>query len=245
MTTIIDFLELLNCYPNIATHSSMTCCQNNINPYQQYLTAMKLLNDQSIVNKNNALKFLEAAAPFSDQAAYELAGIQATGIYFNGVIEQKIDAKDPNRAFYWCTIAANNGWLPAQTLLATFYSNGIGVTHNREKAIVWFALAASKGDPDALYVMANIYHYGTDTIAIDEKQAIYYYTESYKGGQIDATFVLAGFYERGNGVDKNISQARYLYSIVAEKGYTEAREKMDECTELLNSRDAINFYCLI
>ena len=207
---------------------TLTNFQDKINPYLQYATAIRLLNDQSVTNKSQAIILLETVAPSNNEAAYNLAHILASGYYLNRT-KQIIDQIDPDRAFYWCKMAADNYYPNALTLLASFYSNGFGVEMDQEMAIELYKIAASRGELDALYIMGCIFHYGSGRIAVDKKKAVTYYTESFRGGHLEATFVLADFYQRGDTVEQDNFKAFCLYRAAARKGHVSAQQKLDEC----------------
>ena len=54
------------------------------------------------------------------------------------------EKKDEAAAFAWCKKAADQGFGPAETQLATMYERGEGVQADSEQALVWSTLAAKQ-----------------------------------------------------------------------------------------------------
>jgi len=57
--------------------------------------------------------------------------------------------KDMEKAIYWCTKAAEQGYTNAQDFLGMCFEQGDGVPKDMEKAIYWYTKAAKQGYKDA------------------------------------------------------------------------------------------------
>jgi len=78
-----------------------------------------------------------------------------------------------------------------------------------EKAAkIWHSLA-QKGNPDAQFNLAMIYHSGAAGM-LDEKQAVKWYQKAAANGHVKAQEYLAvGYREGWFGLDKDLSQAEF------------------------------------
>ncbi len=90
-------------------------------------------------------------------------------------------AKDPTKAVYWYTRAAEQGIAPAQLNLGLMYLRGEGVKADMNQGRAWLEKAAHLGDNRASYALAMI----------DEKQQRYvdaykWYDLSSRDGMLDS-----------------------------------------------------------
>ena len=65
--------------------------------------------------------------------------------------------------------SAINGYAKAQTLLASMYAKGEGVTHDDVLAYVWSSLAASNGEQDAKQLQDSV---ALSTVLRDEAERL-------------------------------------------------------------------------
>lgn len=87
---------------------------------------------------------------------------------------------------------AEKGDADAQAIIGESYLNGRGVEQSESKAIEYFEKAATKGNPTALYHLANFYFYGNSPIIGKfPKKALDYYTQAATKGNVDAQKQLA------------------------------------------------------
>jgi hypothetical protein len=69
-------------------------------------------------------------------------------------------SKDHKTEFKWYSLAAKQGFSPAQFNLGIMYTNGEGVQESSTNATFWFAEAAKQGDLAATYFLAEAYEKG-------------------------------------------------------------------------------------
>ena len=80
---------------------------------------------------------------------------------------------DSNKAIYWYTKAAEQGYANAQCALSYFYNNGKIVTRNYEKSFYWAKKAADQGSSQGFYLLGHSYAYGQG-VEKDMQKAIYW-----------------------------------------------------------------------
>ena len=69
--------------------------------------------------------------------------------------------QDKQKAFYWYTKAAEQGYLYAQYNLANmYYEKGNGTKQDKQKAFYWYTKAAEQGYAEAQYNLAIMYYQG-------------------------------------------------------------------------------------
>ena len=64
-------------------------------------------------------------------------------------------------AFEWCLVAAEQGYVPAQSLVAEMYYWGKKIGKDLKKALFWAEKAAEQNDIKGLRVLADLYYSGT------------------------------------------------------------------------------------
>ncbi len=116
------------------------------------------------------------------------------------------------KAIYWLTKAAEQGYTPAQSNLGLcykkLYSDGTG----GKQAAYWLTKAAEKGDMVAQYELGDCYEYAFCINNKDMNQALYWYRKAADQGYVLAFVKVAVFYEFGHGgVAKDSKQAKYWY----------------------------------
>jgi TPR repeat protein len=70
------------------------------------------------------------------------------------------------------------------------YLRGIGVPHDVAQARHWYELAAAQGQPNATFILGQIYWNG-DGVARDQSKAAELWKAAYRGGRVDAAPLLA------------------------------------------------------
>ena len=76
----------------------------------------------------------------------------------------KDDRWNHKTAVKWYTLAAEQGYAPAQNSLGFMYNNGIGVPLNEKTALKWNRLAAEQGHAGAQYNLGVMYGMGKGVI---------------------------------------------------------------------------------
>lgn len=120
-------------------------------------------------------------------------------------------ATDTAKAKEWMEKASAQNYLPAMHRLAEFYYSGQGGPPDYEKALDWFVRAAEHGDLDAAYMAGFMYENGRGVKA-DSRKAIEWYLKCHKNPK--AIYAVAGFYEKGKVVKRDILMAHKLYRVV-------------------------------
>ena len=65
--------------------------------------------------------------------------------------------KITKKLFFWFSLAAEKGHLPAQNYLGAMYSDGRGVGQDFEEAFIWLSIAAKQNHPNAQCRLALMY----------------------------------------------------------------------------------------
>lgn len=111
--------------------------------------------------------------------------------------------------------AANHGHLGACFELSQRYLTSIyrGLQSNEAEGIRWLRYAADRGHSQALFRLGEAYNYGSYGLPRDTRMA----ASLYKRSTFPETYAhLAYLYHRGDGVPKDLAEARRLY-IMADK----------------------------
>lgn len=97
--------------------------------------------------------------------------------------------EDLRTAFYWCSLAAQQGHAAAQCWLGNAWAIGQGTTVDHIQAVLWYRTAAEQGHAKAQYSLGNCYFYGQG-VAHDMQQAEYWYRLSAAQGDDEAIAAL-------------------------------------------------------
>jgi len=119
----------------------------------------------------------------------------------------KLFERDEYKAVLWFTLAAQQGYAPAQYNLAECYYNGKGVNKEIDKQHQYFRRAT----PDEL------------------GQAYIWYSKAAEQGHIVAQYNLARLYYSGEGVERDISEAIEWCFKAAEQGFVAAQYSLALC----------------
>jgi len=123
--------------------------------------------------------------------------------------------QDDTQAAYWWRRAAESSRLDfdSEANLGRSYELGRGVAQDYTQAFFWYQKAASMS-PLAKQGLARLYAEGLGTQK-NSPQALAIYNDLARGGWQDAQRHLAGMYERGEGVTKNLVIACAWYTLLA------------------------------
>jgi TPR repeat protein len=139
---------------------------------------------------------------------------------------------DDDRAVEWFRKSAEQGNAQAQNSLGVMYAEGRGVQRDRTEAVDWYRKAAKQGLPEALYNVAIAYYNGEgeehntamactwmkiaqrkgDT---DAAEALKHIEEELNQRLGRCKFDLAGLYEKGDEVPRDLPEAVALYKEAA------------------------------
>ena len=138
-------------------------------------------------------------------ARFKMAGFYARG---EGVAQDLVEAAK------WLTLAAEQGYAPAQNNLAVCYSTGAGVPKDQAKAIEWIRKSAEQGYARAQCYLGLSYAKG-EGVPRDQTQALDWFRKSAAQGFPDALNHLGYCHSQGRGVPKDEAEAFACWSIAA------------------------------
>jgi TPR repeat protein len=115
------------------------------------------------------------------------------------------------------TIAQEETQAPAETTAADDFQVGMDAYNRGDlpAAMQSFRKAAEAGSADAQAWMGLILDYSEN-----DEEAVAYYRASAEQGHVDGIAGLAEMYAKGDGVAKDLDEARNLFAKAAEKGHT-------------------------
>lgn len=120
-------------------------------------------------------------------------------------------------AFEWAKQSADTGFPPGCFELGNCYENGIGVPCDLEQARYLYVLAVEGGFGFAACHLANLYHSGRFGQR-DTHLALHYANLGYQLKDAMAPLLIATWFENGDGVIRNESEAVLWYTRAAELG---------------------------
>ena len=138
-------------------------------------------------------------------ARFKMAGFYARG---EGVAQDLVEAAK------WLTLAAEQGYAPAQNNLAVCYSTGAGVPKDQAKAIAWIRKSAEQGYARAQCYLGLSYAKG-EGLPRDQTQALDWFRKSAAQGFPDALNHLGYCHSQGRGVPKDEAEAFACWAIAA------------------------------
>ncbi|HBB8540887.1 TPA: sel1 repeat family protein, partial [Escherichia coli] len=118
--------------------------------------------------------------------------------------------QDQEKALYWFTKAAKNGADGAGDAmyeLGKYYLTNNDDPENNAEAIQWLTGAAQRGRIEAIFLLAEMYLYGTKDIAKDENHALHWYEKATRLGSTEAQHQTAAMYAQGTGTKIDNKQA--------------------------------------
>ncbi|MCU7809333.1 MAG: sel1 repeat family protein [Candidatus Thiodiazotropha sp. (ex Semelilucina semeliformis)] len=128
-------------------------------------------------------------------------------------------------AMEWGKKAANQGFAPGYFEIGSCYEHGVGVEVDHKKATEYYEESASAGYGFAATQLAAKLHDGGLGDKHIEK-ALMYAQLGYKYGDATAPLILGGWYENGDGIEKNESAAVMWYERGSELGSFLASERL-------------------
>ena len=112
---------------------------------------------------------------------------------------------------------AEGGNAPAQVKLGNMYENGRGVKADRDEALKWYKKAAAQNYKPAKNHITWL-EIKTSGFKTAHKAWFKELNADANGGDGDAMMILAGMYEKGIGVKKNLEKAQAQYKRAVIKG---------------------------
>ncbi|MBN1507767.1 MAG: sel1 repeat family protein [Sedimentisphaerales bacterium] len=167
-------------------------------------------------DEEEAIALLQRAAMAGHAPAMEALAFR----YYN--------QKNERLAFAWLTKAAKAGYPSSINNLGVFYVNGIGCGTDKEKALALYDLAASYGQPEALYAYGNLYQSNVHPMNLPVQITLCNYAA--QGGCSAALLDMGWFYYRGSAsTAKSPEKAVQCWQKAAELGMPEASYNMYLC----------------
>ena len=126
-------------------------------------------------------------------------------------------AKNPKKAFHWCSVAAEQNDIDALFELGMMYLQGIGIKKCQVTAKKLFELAARRDHALSLFKLAEMLHESQD----DEQSSLKAFYACQKAANLgleEAQFNLGVMFEDGLGTDQNFKKAAFWYGKAAKKG---------------------------
>lgn len=151
-------------------------------------------------------------------------------IDFNQIKEKISYDKDAQEVLNWCkqhteycSAVYGNSNAPCYLgYLGFLYEHGIGVNQNFDMAILYYELAADKGNSDAEFQLSLCYNKGIG-VKVDNIESMKWLKLAADHGNSDAQFHLAISYEYGTrGLEKNMEKAIELCKLAVDNGNKEA-----------------------
>lgn len=173
-------------------------------------------------NVPEQIKWLRAAA---DQGSAE-AQVGLGYMYESG----RGIPSNPIEALRWYRKAADEGNAQAMGLIGSLYANGPrGIAKDLAEAERWYRRAADQGDTLALSGLAELYEYSHQNYT----EAMKWYRKGADKGMIFSQLAMGRFYEKGLGVNRDIRQAIYWYTLAANNEEDFLGFRRDEAKEAL------------
>ena len=128
------------------------------------------------------------------------------------------------RAYYWFSIAARAGNVPAMKFLAKMAAAGEATEKNEEEAVAWMLKVADAGDSTAYFALGRIYETGTD-VERNPERAKHWYQEGVKANNAASAYRLARGYDKGEYGDNPELVIDYLI-FASLSGFKPAQEAL-------------------
>ena len=142
--------------------------------------------------------------------------------------------KDSKKSFEWYKKAVEMGYLDAEYDLALKYYYGEGCEKDYESAYRLMRSALVRGNNYASKFLGYMYYYGQGIEENSLMAYVYFNLSTALLNDHDSQYHLAWLYEHGQGVGKNIEEAKKWYEQSAFYGYQPAK---DQLAKLLNKHD--------
>ena len=187
--------------------------------------------------------YLQASKLGSAEAEYN---ISLAYVYGDDYVSE-----DAEKAFEWCSKAAEKNYPEALYQLADYYWDGYGVEQNKKHAVSIYIKAAEKGNLLAMSKLSHIYEYESDVVKTNEEEAakwdkVNFETcfEKANEGCEDYYSYLSSCYRFGTGTDKNLEESLkwILLAVESKKDSIVLDEMVDIYDELGTVEKGISLY---
>lgn len=120
--------------------------------------------------------------------------------------------EDKEKAFFWFYKAAILGMEWSQKRIARMYQIGEGVGKNGIEALKWYKIGADRGDDSSKILIALMYYNGDGITRDFGEAAKYFFLVNDKDSHVDALYYLGRMYEYGQGVNRDLIEAKNWYN---------------------------------
>jgi TPR repeat protein len=130
---------------------------------------------------------------------------------------------NPAEALRMLLKAADQAYTPALTQLGYTYRIGIGVPTDPVQSLMWYRMAAEKGEPIAAYAVSV--HY-LSTKPADYAEGFRWTVIAAKGGHAEAQYNAGLMCEKGVGAALDLREAARWYKLAADQGSSDAQYRL-------------------
>jgi localization factor PodJL len=125
----------------------------------------------------------------------------------------------------WLARAADQGHIEAQFMLASLFERGAGVARDEEQAIALYRKAANAGHVRAMHNLGVLL--SARASPQNYREAASWFDRAAHADLADSQYNLALLYERGLGIEQDLSRAYFWYSVAAKAGDKEAARQAE------------------
>lgn len=140
--------------------------------------------------------------------------------------QQAVVNNDYKLAAYYFSIAAEQGFPPAQCDLGQLYANGKAGEFDLKKAFKWTKLSAEAKWPIAFTPLVYMYYEGLGTEKDIEKALNWYYKGATEAKNPEAQYCLGIAFENGESVRQDYLEASKWYKNAALQGHAAAANNL-------------------
>ena len=131
--------------------------------------------------------------------------------------------KNVEKGMYYLELAAESGNVRAALDLAQFLWKGTDINKDIPRAV---SILKGLNDSNAFFMLGEIFHENTEY-----ENAFNYYLKAAENNQVYAQFAVAVAFATGQGVKRDIQEAKKWLRSAASLGHGEARRKLEELGE--------------
>jgi hypothetical protein len=170
----------------------------------------------------------EAFKIMEDLAKQEEPDAQAAVGVWN--LNGKGTTKNEVEAFRWLRRAVDNGNKEALYKIAEMYEEGVGTITDRIKALEFYAKYALE-DPDAIVMITLMSKLSETEQKVRDQKVFEVASWHADKGNRKMQAVLAGFYQNGVVVEKNLNKAVELFKKSSEQGWEPAKKALEKINQ--------------
>lgn len=177
-------------------------------------------------------KYLTIENPLRAGTVAALAALLLSSAAFAQSLDDALKAINAGRyaqAAEWLSPLANGGNAQAQLRLGTLYYHGQGMQEDEKMAIFWWKKAASHGNAEAMFQIANAYLFGNQaakSVVDPDREAAIWYFQAASAGHAEAQYHLGLLFLAGKGVVDSHEEAARWFRKAADQGHAEAKKAL-------------------